>query len=122
MAREDGFGNDHSPMGTILGLFFCVLGVASVILWHAQGGVFPSPMGWLMSDVSHTALEVGTVIVLLLGLAFAAFVSYVSRIDRDRTTEATPVKSNDPSDTAVLPRVKLVPPMAQRRSDGPDGM
>ena len=33
MAREDGFGNDHSPMGTILGLFFCVLGVASVILW-----------------------------------------------------------------------------------------
>lgn len=115
MARDDGLGNDRSPLGTVLGVFLCILGFGSAILWHATGGVFTSPMGWLMGDVTHTTLEVGTVIVLLLGLAFAAFVAYANRVESDRLAVIEDYSADELAATAVLPTVgQFAPPSVPR--------
>lgn len=123
MAREeDGLGNGHSPLGTAIALFLSIAGFASAIWWNTSSHTAGATFGWLMAPVSHTALEVGTVIMLILGLAFCAFVTYCNRAASDRLAGEENDSAGDPADTAVLPRVgpvaaPAVAPHARRHSD-----
>lgn len=123
MARaDDGLDNGRSPLGTVLGVFMAILGFGSAIWWNTSSHPVGATFGWLMAPVSHTALEVGTVIVLILGLAFCAFVTYCNRVASDRLAGEGDDSVGDPADTAVLPRVgpvaaPAVAPRARRHSD-----